>query len=85
MDYVKGTNTGIRGILSAAKDLRAIASKVAYVHGHDSRLVNDLEVCADNLEGYADMIQQAIDKDLKDGLQRAQATVGGILSDLLQK
>jgi hypothetical protein len=75
----------IRSIESVKGRLRAMASKASYVLGHDSALMNDLTTEADSLEYYTDYLKAAIDADLKQQLKEAQATVGGILHDLLQK
>jgi hypothetical protein len=76
-------NQAIRSIECVKGRLRAMASKVSYVLGHDSALMNDLVSEADSLEYYIDSLKEAIDADLKQQLHEAQATVGGILHDLV--
>jgi hypothetical protein len=76
-------NQAIRSIESVKGRLRAMASKVSYVLGHDSALINDLVAEADSLEYYTDYLKAAIDADLQQQLKEAQTTVGGILHDLV--
>jgi bifunctional pyridoxal-dependent enzyme with beta-cystathionase and maltose regulon repressor activities len=84
MNYIEKTGNGLRGINSIAKELRIIATQVAFTHGK-TELVERLDAISENLHHYVDFVQKAIDDDLQEQRSQAQATVGGILHDLLQK